>query len=368
MHGMKIVHAIVGMTRTAGTTVFVRELAREQLTQGHDVRIAYHTRSEVDAESMPIVKIQSLDDLGYCPDIVHIHAIWSMFLVQAMRWCVRKGIPFVVSPHGGLMPRVMNKGWLKKRLFYSLFVKPLLKKAKAIHCTGEGEVAAVKLLGILVKTFIAPLGCRLPKMDEETAKDNGEQRNVLFLGRLGEEKGLVLLLDAWKGIAWKGQVEPSPSAASWKLVIAGPSWHGYGEGLKNKVEVEKIGGVEFTGSADETMKDRLYRAADIFVLPSPTENFSMVVLDALAYGVPVICTKGTPWRVISLPPTPPSTSPSPAGWWIESNSVEAIRVALEAAMKLTDEERQVMGARGREVAQGYSWEHVCRVVMEFYAA
>lgn len=336
---MRILHVIQGLPRTAGTTVFPVELAREQIACGHQVEIVHFTFNESETSEVPIRRVASPDEIGYRPDRVYIHAFWSMCQVRAMRWCVREGVPYVVSPHGGLMPRVLKKGWLKKQLFFRLFLKPLLQKATAIHCTGEGEEAAVKSLGVKTKTFIAPLGCNLPV--EGKVGCQGQQRNVLFLGRLGEEKGLELLLDAWKEIKNEG----------WKLVIAGPSWEGYGERLRAKVDVEKIKGVEFSGNADEAMKDRLYRAADVFVLSSPMENFSMVVLDALAYGVPVICTKGTPWRVIEE---------KHAGWWIEPNSSAAIRAALEEAMNLTDEERQAMGARGREIARGYTWPEIAK--------
>lgn len=338
---MKFVHCIQGLPRTAGTTVFPVELAREQIACGHQVEIVHFTFNESETSEVPIRRVASPDEIGYRPDRVYIHAFWSMCQVRAMRWCVREGVPYVVSPHGGLMPRVLKKGWFKKHIFYWFFVKPLLQKATAIHCTGEGEEAAVKALGIKTKTFIAPLGCHLPVVEKVKVRGEGQQRNVLFLGRLGEEKGLELLLDAWKEIKNEG----------WKLVIAGPSWLGHGEKLKNKVEVEGISGVEFPGNADEAMKDRLYRAADVFVLSSPMENFSMVVLDAHAYGVPVICTKGTPWRVIEE---------KHAGWWIEPNSSAAIRAALEKAMNLSDEERQAMGARGREIAAGYAWPKIAK--------
>lgn len=344
---MKIVHVIQGLPRTAGTTVFPVELANEQLKAGNQVEIAHFTFNECENSDISIRKIANLSDLGYIPDIVHIHALWGMCQVRAMGWCRKHKVRYIVSVHGCLMPRVLNKGWLKKHLFYWLYLRKNLQNAAAIHCTGEGEREAVEALGLKPPKIIAPLGCHIPQIEE--VKVRGEQRNILFLGRLGEEKGLMFLLDAWKAIDHK----------NWKLTIAGPSWLGYGDRLREKVEVEKIASVEFTGNADEKMKDELYRAADLFILPSPMENFSMVVLDALAYGVPVICTKGTPWKCVE---------DNKCGWWIEPNSVEAIRVSLEEAMNLQQSEIEMMGARARNLANLFSWSEVAKMLEKAYSA
>lgn len=345
---MRIVHVIQGLPRTAGTTVFVVELAKEQIRCGHSVEIVHYSINECDNSDVPIRKISSLNDLEYIPDVVHNHAVWSMCQIRAMRWCRKHGVKYVVSVHGCLMPRVMRKGWLKKHLFYWLFLKHNLQNAAAIHCTGEGERDAVEALGIKPPKIIAPLGCKIPDLDKERVRDEGVSRNILFLGRLGEEKGLMYLLDAWKTIKHEG----------WKLIIAGPSWLGYGEKLKSKVEVEGILNVEFTGNADEKMKDALYRAADLFVLSSPMENFSMVVLDALAYGIPVICTKGTPWK---------SIEDNKCGWWIDSNSSEAIKLAIEIGMKLPRSEVEMMGAQARELAKHFSWLEIAKKINPVYA-
>lgn len=204
---------------------------------------------------------------------------------------------------------------------------------------------ALQALGSWV-CVVGVRGCRLPVGSEVKVKGEGEQRMVLFLGRLGEEKGLELLLEAWKEI----------QITSGKLVLAGPSWQGYGEKLREKVEVEKIGGVEFAGPADEAMKDRLYRAADVFVLSSPMENFSLVVLEALAYGAPVICTKGTPWKCIEE---------QNCGWWIDYTRESFVR-ALKDALEASDEKLGEMGARARALAGTYDWRRVAERLTGLY--
>ena len=114
------------------------------------------------------------------------------------------------------------------------------------------------------------------------------------------------------------------------------------------------------GLADADKKDKLYRSASLFVLPSPNENFSIVVLDALAYGVPVICTKGTPWGCIAE---------KECGWWVEPNSVTALKDALSQALKGDFEILATMGLRGRNLAETeYSWAKVNENLINVYMA
>ena len=114
--------------------------------------------------------------------------------------------------------------------------------------------------------------------------------------------------------------------------------------------------MEFVGAAGPEAKDRLYREADIFVLPSPMENFSAVVLEALAYATPVICTTGTPWQAVEE---------RRCGWRVEPDSVAALAAALAAATSISDAERAEMGARGRELAaERFSWQGVAKRISE----
>lgn len=339
-----IVHAVQGLPRTAGTTVFVLELAAEQAKAGHDVRVCYF--EPVDCEGVQGVKIQKIEspeEIGDDVDILHQHALWSPTAVKTMRWCCRRKIPYIVSLHGCLMPRVFEHGWLKKQVFYYVFLKGLLKSAAAIHTTGAGETSVARALGLGANTVELPLGCHIPELDISCAR----RKQFLFLGRIGEEKGLLTLLEAWREMA-RGE---------WELVIAGPDWKGYKKVLDEKIRREAIDGVVFTGDAGAEMKDRLYRAASYFVLASPMENFSLVVLDALAYGVPVICTTGTPWEVIEK---------ERCGWRVAPDSVQALREAMESARALSEEKRREASARARAVAAQYSWPVIARKMLAAY--
>lgn len=340
---MKILHALRGLEATSGISTFVVELCNHQVKAGHQVCFIYQRSLEHGfAPEVLVLQESELGRLGWKPDVVHIHAIWTPFSVRMLRWCARNSIPYIVSPHGCLMPRVLQKGKFKKWIFLNLLLRPLLNKAGCWHCTSEAEASACRTLGFTGTFKVIPIGCNIPEI-------GGVKSNtVLFLGRISEEKGLRFLLDSWKGIDSKG----------WTLKIAGPDWFGEQRILEEKISRESISNVHFVGVADAQFKDALYREAKVFVLPSPAENFSIVVLDALAYGVPVICTQGTPWKYVEE---------NRCGWWVESNSSKAIGEALMDAMALSDEDAKEMGERARKLAgQHFAWNVVCKSVISAY--
>ncbi len=341
---MKIVHVTRALIVNSGVSVFVSRMAGAMARLGHTVSIRYTWKPDLSVDKeVDLKQFNTLEELSFRPDIVHIHGLWSFDMVRAMVWCRRNKIRYFVSPHGGLMPRVMRKGRLKKRLFYWLFLHKNLNIASGIHCTGKGEVEAVKSLNIKAHTFIVPLGCDLPCLQQNQKKE----KNILFLSRLSEEKGLVYLLDAWKSIKHNG----------WHLILAGPDWRGYKSILEKKIQEDRIRDVIFWGQADTTDKDVLYRKSSLFVLPSPMENFSMVVLDALAYGLPVICTVGCPWEVIRN---------ENCGWWVESSSSIALAVAMEEGLGKTPQDILSMGARAVNVARRFSWDRLASILLDEY--
>ena len=349
---MKIVHFIAGLNASSGVSVFVIEVANIQAENKHDVTVVYTDNDSYKPSSkVHLVHAKSLDSLNFIPDIVHIHALWMICLVKAMKFCYNNEIPFIISPHGGLMPRVFEKGKIKKYIFWHFILCPLLKHSSAIHCTGNAEVEACEKLGLKGPFCIAPLGVHLPDFNK-LYQYNNNFHTVLFLGRISEEKGLINLLEAWRHIR-----NSCTKYNNWILKISGPDWRGFKEILEKKIKNECINDIEFTGPADKKLKDKLYRSADIFVLPSPMENFSVVVLEALSYGVPAIATKGTPWRELES---------ENCGLWIDQG-VKALEEALVHLMSISDYERATLGNNGRRLASSkYQWPKIADNLVNFY--
>jgi len=118
----------------------------------------------------------------------------------------------------------------------------------------------------------------------------------------------------------------------------------------------------FTGALNDDEKWLAYRRAECFVLPTHTENFGIVIAEALYAGLPVITTKNAPWEGLRE---------NNCGWWIELNYVELVG-ALRQAMTISAAEREAMGARGNKfVCENFAWPAIaerfvldCKKVLE----
>jgi glycosyltransferase involved in cell wall biosynthesis len=137
------------------------------------------------------------------------------------------------------------------------------------------------------------------------------------------------------------------SSLSPVLVIAGSDLIGYRREVKKMVrELGVQDSVVITGELQGEMKDALLANAEVFVLPSYSENFGIVVAEAMAWGRPVIASTGTPWKEVA---------DIGAGWWVVPEE-DTLAKALAEALGHGREELDVMGAKGRAlVEERYTW-------------
>lgn len=330
---MKILHVTKEMTQTSGVATFVREIAER-----------------VDGST---VTVTPCSVFGY--DIVHIHGIWTPWFHGIVR-AARKGqIPIVWSPHGMLAPWAMaHKRW-KKWPVWHLWQKRDLLRAKVIHATSDLEVEWIRRLGFTQNVVTVPLGTHLPPIKAREALSPGDSHVLLFVGRIYPIKGLVNLLQAWGMLKSSGNSQ----VHKWMIRLVGPDQAGHVEELKKLAERLGISdSVIFTGPlfGEELAKE--YRQADCFVLPSFTENFGGVVVDALSYGVPVIASTATPWSILQQEPQ--------SGWWV-SNEPRKLADCLARIMEMTREERCQLGMNGRtRVEERYTWTTVAQKMSEVY--
>lgn len=349
---MKILHVITGMQKAAGTSVFCGEVCNGVSARGYDVSLAtvvpYDPAKDyaIDGKVRKIT-IDSLFQGNDKYDIIHIHALWMPVLHKVSNWAHKNKIPVVWSPHGMLTPWAFRYKWWKKFPVWWLYQKSDLQKAELLHATAQCEVEDVRRMALKNKVVVAPLGVNLYSLPQ---KRRGAEKILLFVSRVQRKKGLPNLIKAWSSL--------QRQTSSWRIRIVGPDQDNHTAELKQMcVELGVDKDFDFVGPkyGDELVWE--YSSADLFALPTHSENFGSVVIEALAQGVPVITTKGTPWQELEE---------RKCGWWVDIG-VEPLREALERAMALSDVERRAMGERGRKlVEEKYTWDAVVEKMLEGY--
>lgn len=227
-------------------------------------------------------------------DIVHVHGLYRFPSTFAAFLARRRGIPYVISPHGSLDPYLharSTSGKLRlKRVYERCFDLPNLHAAAAIHYTAEEEKERASYLRLRSPSFVAPIGLDWERYKALPARGALRSRwqltdspMVLFLGRLHFKKGLDLLIPAFDELRRR-----NPET---QLVIAGPENDNHGQKVRRWVTERKLdSAVHFVGPLQGADVVQAYVDADVFVLPSYTENFGMTVVEALACALPVVIT------------------------------------------------------------------------------
>ncbi len=316
-----------------------------------DRRLAISRSSSVLRLALPIRRELARVFRANRPAVVHSHGLWAPANYWASRAARRHGIPLVIHPRGMLEPWALgHKAW-KKRIGMALFQRNDLDAARVLIATSSQEYENIRKLDLRQPIAVIPNGVDLAisrGADDERPRRPERVRSVLFLSRVHPKKGLLNLMQAWARLAPHG----------WRLRMAGPDEGGHLAevmALARRLGISES--VEYVGEVDGERKSEVYRDADVFVLPTFSENFGVVVAEALAHGLPVITTRGAPWADLEA---------EGCGWWIDIG-VEPLVEALRAAMDLGDEERRAMGERGREYVRRYDWSVIARDIVAVYA-
>jgi len=285
------------------------------------------------------------------PSLYHGHGIWQLPVHQMAQIAKKQGIPYIISPHGMLNPGALNQNYYKKRLALRLFQSRDLKEAVCLHATAELEANYIRDLGIKNPIAVIPNGIGLNSMPIKSGNPRTGSRNLLFLSRLHPYKGIENLIEAWS-------VLPNKLVANWTLKIIGNGEESYVQKLRKLVITRKMdNSIMVLEPLYGQDKIRAYHEADLFVLPTYSENFGMVIAESLACGTPVITTKGAPWKDLES---------HKCGWWTDIG-VEPLVEALTLALTLSPENLQQMGLRGRElIEKKYSVTMVARHFQALY--
>ena len=363
---MKILYVTNQRYRSSGVSVFCVELCDALADKGADVRLAlckpdfkspYPVRHEEILMSTRDV-LRRVEKFEW--DIVHINEVWNWDLHRIANVAYSKGIPVVWSPHGSLTPWALNHKWLKKKIAWILYMRRDLSRARIFHVTAQSEVEDVRRLGFDNEVAVLPLGVKFRWSDEELRKIKGnvKSKTLLFVSRIHPKKGIDNLIKAWAVL--KNSIG-IVGIRGWKVRIVGED--AYPDCSADLKRLSENLGVaddfEFCGALYGDEKDRAYAEAKLFVLPSHSENFGSVIVEALASGTPVITTKGTPWQCLVN---------NGCGWWVDVG-VEPLVDALRDALSVSDSELSAMGLKGRAwMLRDYDWQSIADKMLKTYAS
>ena len=274
------------------------------------------------------------------PDIVQTHDLWMPKLHACCVAARIKGVPYIITPRGSLEEWSLRQKWWKKYPALWTYQGYDLRHALAIHATAESECLQSRKFCGRTPVFISTNGLNFPKCLPVRNLSQHRVKKALFISRIHKKKGLLGLVQAWD------RIRP----AGWKVEIVGTDADGYQKVVESEVVRRGLSSeFEFSGPVSDMGKWDKYASADLFILPTHSENFGIVIAEALYAGVPVITTKGAPWSDISV---------TQSGWWVDDD-VDAIAKAISEATTKSDEELRIMGERGHKlVAEKYSWNSI----------
>ncbi|MGZ4833485.1 MAG: glycosyltransferase [Terriglobales bacterium] len=298
---------------------------------GDGISVRYCPRRVRHSVSPDLLRV--LPDYVRWADVVHLTAVYNFTTFPTLAIARRHRKPVVWSPRGALQ-RWTGSRRPNVKAIWEIVARGLATNRLVLHVTSEQESIESLRKFPAARAELIPNGIEIPAaVSHEESK--GPLR-LLFIGRIDPKKGIENLLDACARLDF-------PSV----LTIAGSGEEAYLRSIAARVHslgLDEM--VTMRGEVCDDAKERVYRQADICMVPSFTENFALVVAEALARGVPVIASRGTPWQAVER---------KSCGRWVE-NSPESLASAITQLRSMPMRE---MGRRGREwMQQDFSWDTI----------
>lgn len=285
-------------------------------------------------------------------DVVHQHGLWLRTLHYAHHAARRWSAPLVVSPRGMMTPWAWNHNRWKKVIASRLIHPGALAAISGFHATSEAEADEIAALGFKQPVCFAPNGVHAP--DPATAASDlaywrakcpalEARPAALFYSRFHPKKRLLELIDLWLATA----------PAQWLLLVVGiPETYSVSE-LQTRVQA--AGGASRVEIFDGTNAPAPYAAASLFLLPSHSENFGLVVAEALVHGLPALATDTTPWKFLDT---------HGAGHCVPWNG---FGTALRSLLNEGPDALRARGNQARELAmREFAWDKSARTLATFY--
>jgi len=279
-------------------------------------------------------------------DVFHVHYVYSFPTLPTLLWCRLSNKPVVWSPHGALSRWQGSSRRGAKAVWDFLWYYGCDLSELTVQLTSQQEQEHALARFPKLKTCVIPNGVDVPS-DLHPSERTGDLR-LLFLGRLDPIKAIENLLRACGKLLTNDDL-------SWRLAIAGSGDLNYVAHLKQQITSLGLQDrVSLVGAVLGEAKTKLFEDSDVAIVPSHSESFGLVVAEALAHGVPVIASKGTPWRGLEQ---------KECGLWVENDPA----TLAEAVSKISDMPLRDMGLRGRDWMQReFTWDSVGKRMLEVY--
>lgn len=281
------------------------------------------------------------------PDVLDVQGLWTWSSKVSLDHHRRTERPYMITPRGMLDPWARSNSAWKKKLFGAFVETAHIDAAYVLRATANMEAQHFRNMGLKAPIATIPNAIETPPLAKRPP--NNGRRRVAFLSRVHPKKGIDYLLRAWSAL--EGQFP------EWDLTIAGIDEKGHEAEMKALASRMGLARVDFPGPVYGAAKDAFYRATDLFVLPTHSENFGLVVAEALAQEVPVITTKNAPWSGLIK---------QECGWWIELDTA-VLEASMHHAMSLPYGALQQMGENGRNwIANEFAPQKIARQVRDVY--
>ncbi len=282
-------------------------------------------------------------------NLIQIQSMWDWPYHKVMVEARKLGIPYIVTPRGMLEPWSLSQKKWKKKLAWWLYQRNDVQKSVCVFTTAKMEADHVGNLGITTRKAVIPNGIETDSYPCKTSIDV-VNKQVLFLSRVHVKKGIEILFDAWKLI--------HSVFADWQLFVVGNGEDEYIQSLENRVE--RLGlkdSIRILPPVFGNDKTRIYQESALFCLPSFSENFGLVIAEAMSCGTPVITTTNCPWDILNETNT---------GWCIDL-SVDNLERAFREALSMSPAELYDMGQRASKlIFDNFDYRSVTRKTLRLY--
>ncbi len=289
-------------------------------------------------------------------DVVHVQSVFSIPTPMALVYARLFGKKVLLSPRGSLCKWCLNEKQRFKKNWLRFLIAPFASKV-LWHATSAQEMTDIKTVFETSDVVLVPDGVNCKEFDNPNkltpatfmevfgTSDSVPQKIIVSMGRLHKVKGFDILLNAFCKV-----LQEYPDAM---LFLAGED-DGEKENLERWVrELEIESRVVFTGALYGKEKRDFLANADLFVLPSHTENFGIVYAESLAAGTPIVASTNTPWQEVER---------AKCGKWVE-NSVQK---TAESILEMLKEDREEMRVNAKALAKKYDWKNIALQFKEIF--